>query len=170
MGRKPQESDEAALFLDAVQDARPLPRVAVRPPVAPPRAPRRPPASRALPAPSISVERDGDRVAGRGAGVSLAQLASLRAGRSRPEASLDLHGMTADRAARALARFVAAAVKNGQRCLLVVPGRGLHSEGGPVLREVVIDSLSGPLSRHVSCFTTATSHDGGPGALYVMLK
>jgi DNA-nicking Smr family endonuclease len=174
MGRKPHESDEAALFLDAVRGAEPLPRRAVRPPAAPPRVAHRPGAAqspfRAASNPAITVERDGDRIAGRAAGVSGAQLAALASGKCRPEVTLDLHGLTSERAERALSRFVSAAVRDGQRCLLVVPGRGLHSDGGPVLREVVVDVLTGPMARHVSCFVTAMSHDGGPGALYVMLK
>src|SRR5258705_4384844 len=115
MGRKPHESDEAALFLDAVQGARPLPRRAVRPPATQPGVARRAATgpglgragSRAASNPPITVEREGDRVAGRSDGVSIAQLAALGSGRSRPEATLDLHGMTAERAARALSRFVA---------------------------------------------------------------
>jgi DNA-nicking Smr family endonuclease len=52
--------------------------------------------------------------------------------------------------------------------VLVVHGRGQHSGGQPVLREVVIAALtSAPLATVVRAFCAARPADGGGGALYV---
>jgi DNA-nicking Smr family endonuclease len=60
----------------------------------------------------------------------------------------------------------------GERCVLVIHGRGTHSPGGTgILRGEVAAWLSqGAASEHVSAFATAADGDGGQGAVYVMLR
>jgi DNA-nicking Smr family endonuclease len=169
----PEEQD---LFMDAVAGAVPL---GDRVPLAPP-APRlsataasAPPALREAeppPVAKLSVESAGEIVTARAPGVSHAQIAELRAGRVRVEDTLDLHGMTAAPAEAALRRFLVDAARLHRRCVLVVHGRGLHSGGVAVLRDLVIASLVGPLSGLVHSFATAHARDGGPGATYVVVR
>jgi DNA-nicking Smr family endonuclease len=59
----------------------------------------------------------------------------------------------------------------GYRTLLIIHGRGLKSDLGPVLKESVVKWLTtGTLSHLVLAFCSARPCDGGTGALYVLLK
>jgi DNA-nicking Smr family endonuclease len=60
----------------------------------------------------------------------------------------------------------------GERCVLVIHGKGEHSpQGAGVLRGEMAAWLSqGAASEHVAAFTTAGEHDGGEGAVYVLLR
>ena len=99
----------------------------------------------------------------------------LARGQREPEARLDLHGMTADRAHTALGRFVLDCAQAGLRCVLVVTGMGGgdngRSRGDGVLRRETPRWLSvPPLSGHVVGVFEAHPRHGGAGALYVYLK
>jgi DNA-nicking Smr family endonuclease len=153
--------DDRDLFLEAARGATPLgdrERIAAGE------------ERRALPRPArplLVVEQDGDRVEGRAPGVSHAQVAELRAAAVDPAGRLDLHGHSAVAARGALGELVRTAVAAGRRHLLVIHGRGHHSEDGPVLGAVVVAWLSA--SPHVRAFTSASPHQGGTGALLVEL-
>jgi len=153
------------LFLNAVSDATPLSDRNRAPNESAPGR-RRPPARDARA--KFAIDRDGDFAEGRAHGVSRAQLADLRAGRVRAEAAVDLHGRNAQRARTSLLQFVDESVATGRRCVLVVHGRGLHSDEGPVLKEKVIEWLAGG-GWPIRGFCTAKPRDGGAGALYVLL-
>ncbi|MBX5481420.1 MAG: Smr/MutS family protein [Myxococcaceae bacterium] len=96
----------------------------------------------------------------------------LRRGEYAVQAHLDLHGMVRAEAKAALERFVLSSRRAGKRCVLIVHGRGLHSRDQiPVLKESVQVWLSrGRIAREVIAFATARPHDGGAGALYVLLR
>jgi DNA-nicking Smr family endonuclease len=167
--------EEHALFLDAVSGAVPLsPRE--RQPLAPLAQPPTTPLARVLrepvlpPTSPLTVDSAGEIVSGRTAGVSHAQLAELRAGRIRPEDTIDLHGKNAVDAEAALRRFLVEAAHLRRRCVLVVHGRGLHSGGVAILRDMTIANLTGALSGLVHSFATAHARDGGPGATYVVIR
>lgn len=94
----------------------------------------------------------------------------LRKGTRAPDARIDLHGMTAERAHRACLRFLGEAVSRGLRVALVITGKG-RSGGGGVLR----DSLPGwlrasPLGQSIVGVYQAHRRHGGEGAFYVYLK
>lgn len=99
-------------------------------------------------------------------------LARLVAGEFPAQAHVDLHGMTREQAHDAVVRFLADARIRRLRCVLVVHGRGHHSEGQiPVLKLSVQRWLRrGVLKSWVFAFATARPVDGGPGAMYVMLR
>jgi DNA-nicking Smr family endonuclease len=169
--------EERAMFMDAVAGAVPLgdrvplaPATPPRPPVEAPTTPRALREAEPPPVVKLAIESAGEVVTARGPGVSHAQVAELRAGRVRPEETLDLHGMTAVPAEVALRRFLVDAARLHRRCVLVVHGRGLHSGGVAVLRDMVVSSLVGPLSGLVHSFATAHARDGGPGATYVVVR
>jgi DNA-nicking Smr family endonuclease len=99
-------------------------------------------------------------------------LQTLRAGEVALQGHVDLHGLTREEAKVALERFLLASRQAGKRCVLVVHGRGLHSKDQiPVLKASVQLWLTrGRIARWVLAFTTARPHDGGAGAVYVLLR
>jgi len=96
----------------------------------------------------------------------------LRRGEFAWQAFLDLHGMTAATARAAVSDFLRRSVQAGLRCVLVVHGRGHNSKDGePVLKRQLVSWLSrGTIGRMVLAFCSARSHDGGAGAMYVLLR
>ena len=88
------------------------------------------------------------------------------------QAHIDLHGHTVEEAKVAVDRFLTSAYTVGQRCILLIHGRGRNSrDNRPVLKEQVRLWLShGRLSRLVLAFATAPLTDGGAGAVYVLLR
>ncbi len=96
----------------------------------------------------------------------------LRRGEYPIQAQLDLHGMIRAEAKKAVEEFVLSSRRGGKRCVLIVHGRGLNSEGQiPVLKEGVQVWLSrGRIAREVIAFCSARPQDGGAGAVYVLLR
>ncbi len=102
----------------------------------------------------------------------------MRRGQLRPEARIDLHGMTLDQAHPALTRFVMTAHAQGKRLVLVITGKGKQSDDfGPIpvrrglLRHNVPGWLSAPpLSSLVVQVAQAHVKHGGGGAYYVYLR
>ena len=79
---------------------------------------------------------------------------------------LDLHGLTAARAESRLTQFIERAARDGCRCVLVITGKGAG-----ILRGHVPNWLKRqPLSPHILALAEARPHDGGSGALYVLLR
>ena len=160
--------EEQALFLEAVAGVKPL-GDRDRAPVPPP------PASvmkvvEIPPEVKLAVDGDSQRYAARGPGVSHAQIAELRSGKVRAEATLDLHGNTVAPALQQLRQFMIESRRLARRCVLVVHGKGTHSEHGAPLREAVLHELLGPLSGFVHALASAAPSDGGDGATCVMLR
>ncbi len=58
-----------------------------------------------------------------------------------PQAQLDLHGATAARARERAAAYIRTAQADGLYTLRIIVGKGLHSEGGAVLPDVIEDLL-----------------------------
>ncbi|RMH52597.1 MAG: hypothetical protein D6682_01475 [Zetaproteobacteria bacterium] len=77
-------------------------------------------------------------------GISRERLRRL--GASRAERSIDLHGMGRAQALDLLQRELAEADRCRMRVIEVIHGRGLHSDGRPVLREALYHWLcAGPM-------------------------
>src|SRR4051812_40915308 len=134
--------EDQALFLEAIGGATPL---AGRDRVPVVKAPSVVRVVELPPAISLTVEGDGHRYAARAPGVSLAQVSQLRAGKIRAKRTLDLHGETVEAALGKLRSFLVDVNKTGHRTVLVVHGKGTHSEHGAPLREAVLGELLGPL-------------------------
>jgi DNA-nicking Smr family endonuclease len=93
----------------------------------------------------------------------------LRRGDWIVQAQLDLHGMRREEAREALADFIREAVKRGLRCVRVIHGKGLGSVGKePVLKGKVRAWLV--QKAEVIAFCQARPHDGGAGAVLVLLQ
>jgi len=118
----------------------------------------------------LAIDGDAQRYAARAPGVSHAQIADLRSGKTHVEDTLDLHGHTIAPAIAKLRQFIVEAQRLGRRCVLVVHGKGTHSEHGAPLREAVLAELLGPLSGCVHALASAAREHGGDGATYVMLR
>jgi DNA-nicking Smr family endonuclease len=120
----------------------------------------------------FEVEDDGVRVAGRRIDVPFDALRRLRRGLLPIDARIDLHGSTAKEARAELDLFLRTMRARGERCVLVIHGKGEHSpHGAGVLRGEIAAWLSqSALSEHVAAFATATGGDGGEGAVYVLLR
>jgi DNA-nicking Smr family endonuclease len=119
----------------------------------------------------FEVEDDGRRVEGRRAGVSPDVVRKLRRGLLPIDARLDLHGLRAEEAKGTLERFLGEKRARGERCVLVVHGKGEHSPGrhGILRGEITAWLSQGSASVHVDAFSTAQPEDGGEGAAYVLL-
>jgi len=154
--------EDQALFHAAVTGATPLGQ-RDRVPPAPARTAVR--VTALPPEQKLVVEGEGTRYAARSPGVSRAQVAQLRAGKVHTEETLDLHGETVERGVERLREFLAVAV-GLRRCVLIVHGKGTHSEHGAPLREAVLGELLGALSGYVHAFAT----DAGEGATFVLLR
>ncbi len=171
-GRKSRGDDGRSDFEKAMTDVKRLrDRPAVRPPAAP--TGRRPGAARASAAAPVAfdVQVSGERVSGRAPGIDRRALARLKSGEFSPDARLDLHGLRAADARRALRECIDAAWEEGHRCVLVVHGRGAHSEAGPVLKRALLEWLAEPpVGERVMAFASAPAAQGGPGATQVLLR
>lgn len=184
-GKKPPpgDADEAALFLQAVGEVAPVrrgPKVSAPPP--PDLDPRRLPdeagevvahlAELVAGEATFDLVDSDEYVEGALGSLDPRVLQRLRGGEYARQAHLDLHRMDRDQARAAVERFVADARHRRLRCVLIVHGRGLHSKDNlPVLKHSLQTWLTrGRLARHVLAFTSARPHDGGAGAVYVLLR
>ncbi|NND40766.1 MAG: DNA mismatch repair protein MutS [Silicimonas sp.] len=102
----------------------------------------------------------------------------LRRGKTKLEARIDLHGMSADRAYDVLCRFLFRAHGSGKRMVLVITGKGRQlRDMGPiparsgVLRQSLPSwVVKAPLKEIVQDIVEANPRHGGSGAFYVYLR
>lgn len=102
----------------------------------------------------------------------------LRRGKLKPEARIDLHGMTLAQAHPALTGFILRSASAGHRLVLVITGKGKQrDQGGPiptrfgVLRHQVPQWLAmAPLGGLVLQVSESHIRHGGQGAYYVYLR
>lgn len=101
-------------------------------------------------------------------GIQRRVIRKMRRGGYAVTAELDLHGCTVEQARGRLDEFLHHLDRSRQTCVRVVHGKGLRSPGGrPVLRNKVAVWLA--RRRDVLGYCSAPAHDGGLGALYVLL-
>jgi DNA-nicking Smr family endonuclease len=111
----------------------------------------------------------GDEAAYLRVGLPRRVLTDLRRGRWVVQGELDLHGLTRDEARATLAQFIALALQQGRRCLRVIHGKGHGSPGRlPVLKHLSRGWLA--QREDILAFCQARPHDGGDGALLVLLQ
>ena len=120
----------------------------------------------------FEVADDGQRGEGRRVDLPPETLRRLRRGLVPVDGRLDLHGMGVPEARAQLEVFLRTMRSRGERCVLVIHGKGDHSPRGvAVLRGEIAAWLSqGTSSEHVAAFTTSSLADGGEGAVYVLLR
>jgi DNA-nicking Smr family endonuclease len=86
----------------------------------------------------------------------------------KPDATLDLHGQTRDEAWVSLDGFFRLGRQQGFEKLLIVHGKGNHSQGEAALKRVVREYIERCAFAGES--GQATAADGGSGATWVLLK
>jgi DNA-nicking Smr family endonuclease len=166
-------------FRKAVADVRPLKRprrtIASRPPAPP------------VPVQTLKDEREalresierpvstdealetGEELVYLRSGLARMVLRRLRRGHWVVQAELDLHGMNRYQAADEVAAFLLAAAQRGQRCVRIIHGKGRGSKNRePVLKSKLRNWLM-PRDE-VLAFCQAPPHEGGSGAVLVLLK
>jgi DNA-nicking Smr family endonuclease len=168
--------DEAALFRTAVGAVKPLPK---QNRITPRTAPRKPLLRPTAPPPAIPdtlSDFAAPDFANRDApdeylsnGLSRMALRKMRRGNWPVQDSLDLHGNIIDAARKLLQEFLHEATQRELRCVLVIHGKGLNSQGG----EAVLRKLTRHwLTQHprVLGYCDAPPKEGGRGAVLVLLK
>jgi len=86
----------------------------------------------------------------------------------KPEAELDIHGLTRGEAWQALDGFFEEAKRNRLEKILIIHGKGNHSAGEAVLKRVVTEFIEHCPFAGESGRNKATA--GGEGATWVLLK
>lgn len=102
----------------------------------------------------------------------------MKRGKSTPEATFDLHGMTVAQAHSALIHFLMTSYMRNMRLVLVITGKGkFQKDTGPIPRQVGILRHQvpqwlrmPPLRDKVLQVTEAHGKHGGSGAYYVYLR
>ena len=140
----------------------------LRPEPAKPRAPRV----------TMDLRSDVGPVGRPEAGLDRRTAERLRRGVRTPDARIDLHGMTAERAHRVCLTFLGDAMAQGHRLVLVITGKGGRRDEDDAWgrgRGVLKDQLPGwlrasHLRHHIVGIYEASARHGGGGAYYVYLK
>ena len=96
----------------------------------------------------------------------IAEKQRLRA--MRPQAEIDLHGMTLEEADTALITFFDDAIRREYKKILIIHGKGSHSQNGPVLTHMVQKFLE--THEHAGETGHPKGRDGGSGSTWVILK
>ena len=97
------------------------------------------------------------------------RLRQVARGLLKPQAELDLHGMTAEEAMSKVRYFLENSSCQGLQTLLIITGKGLHSSDGPVLRHAV-EKLLAQMHELVIEWGGAPRRYGGSGAVVVFLR
>jgi DNA-nicking Smr family endonuclease len=121
-----------------------------------------------LPIADPATLETGDELNFRRDQVTPPTLRKLRSGGFAVAAEVDLHGLNAIEARAALREFIVNAIARKFSCVRVIHGKGRRSgPRGPVLKNVV--NLWLRQCDAVLAFGSARAHDGGHGAVYVLL-
>jgi DNA-nicking Smr family endonuclease len=120
----------------------------------------------------FKLRREDGYVEGLRADTSPKVLARIQGRGFAPEAKLDLHGLRTNQVEPAIERFVRTHQRRGARHVLLIVGKGLHSEDGTsVLAPAAIEAMThGLAAPWVVAFCTAHAVHGGGGALAVLLR
>jgi len=156
-------------FRRALDDVEPIDQGRRRPEPTPQLQPPWPKASTT----PVGFELDcwGERVEGLAPGADRRLLAKLRRGEPAPGRRIELHGLNAAEAERELAHELRRAYEGGERCVLVIHGRGAHSEGEAVLKTALPGWLAmPPHGPWIRAFATPEPRLGGAGATCVLFR
>lgn len=102
-------------------------------------------------------------------GLSRANARRLRRGQFAIAATLDMHGLTSERAQATLSAFLREARERSALCVRVIHGKGLRSQRGEAVLKVRVARWLRQ-REDVLAYCTARPEDGGSGALYVLLR
>ncbi|QOC23674.1 Smr/MutS family protein [Wenzhouxiangella sp. AB-CW3] len=117
----------------------------------------------------FSAVETGEEISYLRPGLQKRVLTRLRRGHWRVQDQIDLHQMNLEAAGRTIREFLAHAEREGFSCVKIIHGKGLRSgPDGPQIKRLAARLLS----RHsrVAAFASAPPHDGGTGAVHVLLS
>jgi DNA-nicking Smr family endonuclease len=119
----------------------------------------------------FEVFDDGETLEGRRLDVDPREIRKLRQLRYAIDGTLDLHGLGSAEARQKVEAFLRRRRLSGDRAVVIVHGKGLHSARGvPVLRGEIAAWLSqGKAQRDVAAFASVTDRLGGAGSVCVLL-
>ncbi len=110
-----------------------------------------------------------DRISFIAPGLQKNVLKKLRKGYFGFDASIDLHGLTSQKAKQQLAHFLHDSIENGYRCVHIIHGKGYRSaHQHPVLKNDI--NLWLRQYPYVLAFCSTPPKEGGTGAVFVLLK
>ena len=99
------------------------------------------------------------------------RIKQLKQGKLLPDVSLDLHGCKRIDVAAKISHFLHNSHHHGYQTVIIITGKGLHSEGGEaVLRDEAERFLTSQSSELVTEWGRAPKQYGGSGALAVFLR
>jgi len=111
----------------------------------------------------------GDTLTYRGEGIQDSVWRRLRRGGYHIRAELDLHGLNREAARQQVAMFLADCQDRDLRAVRIIHGKGRGSPNtGPVIKALLDSWLR--RRKDVLAFCSARPHDGGTGAVYVLLR
>jgi DNA-nicking Smr family endonuclease len=134
------------------------------------------PGMHAAPVPATLSNKEADLSQGAYAGIDRSTAERFRKGDYPIDATLDLHGMTREKAHAMLLAFLNIFYAQDARCLLVITGKGKkNAQSGDtvsgVLRESLPNWLAVPeLKKMILAFDVAKPKHGGSGAFYILLR
>jgi DNA-nicking Smr family endonuclease len=173
---KKSDTEDETLWLSAMQNVKPLDKNAGPEETGEPAGDPEDPATKTRPPKIPDAPKEPPPVAG----IDRRTEEKLRQGKIPIEGRLDLHGHTQAQAHNELIQFIERSSERGQRCLLVITGKGsgkereeggwFESETGVLRREVPRWLTVWPLAGKVIAVTPAQPRHGGEGALYVYLR
>jgi DNA-nicking Smr family endonuclease len=105
----------------------------------------------------------------RRAGVQNGVFRKLKQGKYQPDARLDLHRMTVERARHEVFDFIQQSAAYDLRVVVIVHGKGTHSGSEQALLKSYVNKWL-PELEPVQAFCSARPQHGGVGAVYVQLK
>lgn len=171
--KKTVQQSDFELFRQAVEDVEPLmidtpPAARERPPPIP--RPRQPEPEDSVTAKLSEHEVETPEYLLHALpGLQHRVIAELRRGRIAIDLELDLHGLRVAHAEATLREFLAECRERRVRCVRIIHGKGTRSpERQPVLKRKLNYWLR--LRPEVLAFCSTPAHDGGTGALYVLLR
>lgn len=161
----------------AAEDSSALPRASVTPPVPQP-VPRFRIGQGVVPkAPRLAKQTSpAERLSAADLRMDAKTHRKMSQGKLRPEARLDLHGMTLAAAQPELMHFIMSCHSSGLRLVLVITGKGrgdygpLPTRPGALRHQVPYWLHSPPLSMVVQQVSASHYRHGGEGAYYVYLR
>lgn len=85
------------------------------------------------------------------------------------DGKIDLHGLNAMEAEKRLAQFVSECERNGYKKILIIHGKGIHSQSGNVVLESMVRRFI-EQDKRLGTSGHPEASDGGSGATWVILK
>ncbi len=117
---------------------------------------------------TIQASVMGERLAYSQPFVTRQTVNALRKGKIESEATLDLHGLTIKQAEQQLSQFMQQSLSHGLFSIHIIHGKGFRSEQNfPILKNWVNQWLR--RQNYVIAFCSAGHHDGGTGAVRVLI-